>query len=228
MKDRFAFMNNTEEEPKEQAIYLLSLLAILILILTDKVCGRFLPGYSIPGSENLLIKIYMTIITVAAAVLIACKKITFSFSCFRIPKDGSFKKRVLQTVIVLILYAAVLAGYRLYKNTVDPVTAAKPFFALYLNQRFRWFYPVSALWQELLIKPLWQDNVSRAMKNKWKTLIFIGLFFCVLHMHFPIYYMAAAGVLCFVTGILYEKDRTIWCVWMLHFVMGFLPRAFGL
>ncbi len=31
MKDRFNFMNNTEEEPKEQAIYLLSLLAILIL-----------------------------------------------------------------------------------------------------------------------------------------------------------------------------------------------------
>lgn len=228
MKNLFAFMKTDEEEPKEQSIYLLSLVAILILVLTDKICERFLPGYSIPGSENLLIKIYMSIITIAAAVLIACKKITFTFSCFKVEKGSGFKMRLLETVIVLVLYAAVLAGYRLYKNTVDPVTAAKPFFGLYLDQRFRWFYPVSALWQELLIKPLWQDNVSRAMKNKWKTLIFIGLFFCILHMHFPFYYMAAAGVLCFLTGILYEKDRNIWCVWLLHFVMGFLPKAFGL
>ncbi|MBO4324040.1 MAG: CPBP family intramembrane metalloprotease [Lachnospiraceae bacterium] len=228
MKDLFPYMKTEDNEGGDRTIYLLSLAAILILVLTDKICARFLPGYVIPGSENLLIKIYMSIITVIAAVLVACKKITFSFSCFKVSKECNFKRRLLETVIVLILYASVLAGYRLYKNTVDPVTAAKPFFALYLDQRFRWFYPVSALWQELLIKPLWQDNVSRAMNSKWKTLIFIGLFFCILHMHFPIYYMAAAGVLCFVTGILYESDRNIWCVWLLHFVMGFLPRAFGL
>lgn len=228
MKDLFPFMKTEEDDGRDRTIYLLSLAAILILVLTDKICARFLTGYAIPGSENLLIKIYMSIITVIAAVLVACKKITFSFSCFKVSKECNFKRRLAETVIVLVLYAAVLAGYRLYKNTVDPVTAAKPFFGLYLDQRFRWFYPVSALWQELLIKPLWQDNVSRAMNSKWKTLIFIGLFFCILHMHFPIYYMAAAGVLCFVTGILYERDRNIWCVWLLHFVMGFLPRAFGL
>ena len=216
-------------ENKSRSVFILSLVSILILIVTNKICEKVLPGYTIPGNENLLIKIFMVIISAVAVILILCKKITFSFSCFKISKDCNFKREMLEAVTIIVIYAAVLFGYRLYKNSTDPTFLERPLFALYLNVNFRWFYPLSALWQELLIKPLWQDNVKQAMGgNKQKTLIYIGLLFCIYHMHFPLYYMTSAGVLCIITGILYERDQNIWGVWALHFCLGFLPRAVGL
>ncbi|SFG73234.1 CPBP family intramembrane glutamic endopeptidase [Oribacterium sp. WCC10] len=216
-------------ENKSRSVFALSLVSILILIVTNKICEKILPGYTIPGSENLLIKIFMVIISVIAVILVLCGKLSFSFSCFRISKDCNFKREMMEAVTIILIYAAVLFGYRLYKNSTDPVFSARPLFALYLNINFRWFYPLSALWQELLIKPLWQDNVKQAMGGKkWSTLIYIGLLFCIYHMHFPLYYLSAAGVLCMLTGILYERDKNIWGVWALHFCLGFLPRAVGL
>ncbi|ETP73713.1 CAAX amino terminal protease family [Lachnospiraceae bacterium JC7] len=217
-----------KEENKKRSIFILSLVSILILVITNKICERYLPGYTIPGSENLLIKIFMVIITIIAVILVSCGKLSFSFSCFKIGKECNFKREIIETVAIIIIYASVLFAYRLYKNAKDPVFLARPLFALYLDQHFRWFFPVSSLWQELLIKPLWQDNVKEAMGGKkWSTLIYIGLLFCIYHMHFEIYYMVSAGILCFITGILYERDRNIWSAWMLHFWLGFLPRALG-
>jgi membrane protease YdiL (CAAX protease family) len=50
----------------------------------------------------------------------------------------------------------------------------------------------------------------------------------VLHIQYPLYYMVGAFVLCFFTGLLYEKDRNIWGAVMIHFAIGFLPRCFGI
>ena len=217
-----------KEESKNRSVFILSLVSILILIITGKICELYLPGYTIPGSENLLIKIFMGIITVIVVILVWWGKLSFSFSCFKISPDCNFKREIIETVAIILIYATVLIGYRLYKNSIDPAYLERPFFALYLDQHLRWFFPVSSLWQEILIKPLWQDNVKRAMGGeKWSTLIYIGLMFCILHMHFEIYYMVSAGILCFITGILYERDKNIWGVWMLHFWLGFLPRALG-
>ena len=36
-----------------------------------------------------------------------------------------------------------------------------------------------------------------------------------------------AFLLCFFTGLLYERDRNIWGSVIIHFALGFMPRCFG-
>ena len=218
-----------EKVENNKSVFILSLVGVIILVLTNRACEQFLPGYSIPGSESLLIKIFMAIVSVIALILVLCGKLSFSLSCFKISKECNAKREFLEVAVVILLYTAVLLGYRFYLNTKDPVVAARPYFALYLTTNYRWSYPFISLWQELLIKPLWQDNVKKAMGGrKWITLIYIGLLFSVFHMHYRTITFLGAGIMCFVTGILYERDKNIWGVWILHFVLGVLPRTIGL
>ena len=219
----------TEKEENNKSVFILSLVGIIILVLTHKACEQFLPGYSIPGSENVLIKIFMAIVSVIVLILVLRGKLSFSLSCFKISKECNVKREFIEVAVVILLFTAFMLGYRFYMNTKDSAVAARPYFALYLNVNNRWSYPFISMWQELLIKPLWQDNVKKAMGGrKWITLIFIGLLFCIFHMHYRIYTFLGAGIMCFVTGILYERDKNIWGVWILHFVFGFLPRSLGL
>ena len=218
-----------EKEYNNKTVFILSLVGILILVLTNKLCEMFWPGYSVSEFKNLLIKIFMAVVSVVAVIMVARGKLTFSFSCFKISKECNFKREILEAVIVVLIYTAFMLGYRFFMNTKDPVIAARPYFGLYLTRNFRWTYPIIALWQEVLIKPFWQDNVKKAMGGKkWITLLYIGLFFCILHMHYEIYTVFGAGIMCFVTGILYERDKNIWGVWIMHFCLGFIPACLGL
>ena len=218
-----------KEDGNSLFVYILSLLAILILVVTNKLCEMFLPGYSVPENANLLIKIFMVIVSVIALILVLCGKLSFSFSFLKISKECNLKREIIEVAVVIILFTLVMLGYRFYLNTKDATVAAHPLFALYLGKNMRWSYPLISFWQEILIKPLWQDNVKKAMGGrKWITLIFIGLLFSVLHMHYRIYTVIGAGIMCFVTGILHERDKNIWGVWLLHFYLGFVPTCFGL
>jgi hypothetical protein len=222
-------MKERTEKENSIYVYILSLLAVFILVVTNKLCEMFLPGYSVPANANLLIKIFMVIVSVIAIILVLCGKLSFSFSFMKISKECNLKREIIEVAVVIILFTALMIAYRLYMNTKDPVIAARPCFALYLGKNYRWSYPIISLWQEILIKPLWQDNVKKAMGGKkWLTLVFIGLLFSVLHMHYKIYTVLGAGILCFVTGILYERDKNIWGVWILHFYLGFFPTCLGL
>lgn len=54
-----------------------------------------------------------------------------------------------------------------------------------------------------------------------------SIFFFILHLQYPFYYMIGAIVLCVGTGYLYEKYRNIWGAVLIHFTLGFLPRCIG-
>ena len=105
----------------------------------------------------------------------------------------------------------------------------------------RWLYPVSIVFQEFFIKAFTQENIGIALRsvgaaeeknglNRTQTVltaVITAMFFFVLHLQYPLYYMTGAFLLCFVTGLLYERDRNIWGAVMIHFAIGFLPRCFG-
>ena len=106
----------------------------------------------------------------------------------------------------------------------------------------RWLYPISIVFQEFFIKAFTQENIGIALRsigadrdpfepNRMQTVLtalITAMFFFVLHIQFPLYYMGGAFLLCFFTGQLYERDRNIWGAVMIHFAIGFLPRCFGI
>ena len=151
------------------------------------------------------------------------------------------RRSLVQSAVISLLIIAGLLGFRFYMNAKNPVYREIPFFGLYLNVHTRWLYPISIVFQEFFIKAFTQENIGimlsdigAAEKHNGSdriksvlTALITAMFFFVLHMQYPLYYMAGAFVLCFFTGLMYEKDRNIWGAVMIHFALGFLPRCFG-
>ena len=144
---------------------------------------------------------------------------------------------VLSAVISILIVAALIA-FRLYNNAKNPAYREIPFFGLYLNVHMRWLYPLSIVFQEFFIKAFTQENIGIALRSAAPdgacsgkfallTSLVTAMFFFVLHLQYPLYYMSGALLLCFFTGLIYEKDRNIWGGVMIHFALGFLPRCFG-
>ena len=152
------------------------------------------------------------------------------------------RKSLVQSVVISLLIVAGLIGFRLFMNAKNPVYREIPLFGLYLNIHTRWLYPVSIVFQEFFIKAFTQENIGIALRstgagggengsNRMQavlTALITAMFFFVLHLQYPLYYMTGAFALCFFTGLLYERDRNIWGGVMIHFALGFLPRCFGI
>ncbi len=66
------------------------------------------------------------------------------------------------------------------------------------------------------------------MQENFRSLSPNGNKHAAMNMNYPLYYLIGAGILCIGTGYLYERDRNIWGSSLIHFVIGFMPRALGL
>ena len=93
----------------------------------------------------------------------------------------------------------------------------------------RWFYPISAVLQELFVKGVVEDNITASCKkyNKHFTVWMTALFFFVIHMGYELPMMFGAAILCALTGYLYEKNKSVWGSILIHFVIGFVPKIVG-
>lgn len=133
---------------------------------------------------------------------------------------------------VLICAGIVLAFIitRLVMQAYSPTVAARPFFALYYNVGARAYYPLVAILQEVLAKCVVLALFIRVCGDKQPMLpiLLSSLLFGTLHMGYSLGYMFAAAAMCFFTGILYLKDGSILGCAAIHFLIGFLPRCFGL
>ena len=139
---------------------------------------------------------------------------------------ASLKGGVPMAVIVVV----ILLAYRAYLNTKYPESRDIPWFGLYLNVNARWLYPFHIPFQELFIKSYVQENIAKVFDEKQKHLpvIVTSLFFFILHVQYPVYYMFGAFLLCLATGYLYRKYPSIWGPALVHFAIGFLPRCLGI
>ena len=69
---------------------------------------------------------------------------------------------------------------------------------------------------------------GRNKKQAVLTALITVMFSFVLHIQYPLYHLTGAFLLCFFTGLLYERDRNIWGAVLIHFAIDFLPRCFGI
>ena len=235
MKNRGKSINHT------QAVFLFLMLTVTLHILGLKVNGAVKGSDLISAYIDYGSKILGAILIVEMVLLICFTPMVLNRQALRCSWKEN-RKALVQSAVISLLIAAALLGFRFYMNAKNPVYREIPLFGLYLNVHTRWLYPISIVFQEFFIKAFTQENIGIALRsigadsdpfepNRMQTVLtalITAMFFFVLHIQFPLYYMTGAFLLCFFTGLLYERDRNIWGAVMIHFAIGFLPRCFGI
>ena len=143
---------------------------------------------------------------------------------------------------ISIAIVALLIGFRVVSTLRDPGLREIPVFGLYLGLNTRYLYPINIVFQEFFIKAFVQENcasltgsagvlcqkgTAAGARNRHITVWITSIFFFILHLQYPLYYMIGALTLCVVTGYLYESRHNIWGAVLIHFTLGFLPRCLG-
>ena len=230
-----------------QSVVLFMIMTVAFHVLGMKINGMI--------AHTDLISDYLTYGSKILGAILVAEMVLFSrltpmkcnWSALRASKD-ELKRSLPISIVFSVFILAALIAVRLYLNTRNPVYREIPLFGLYLDVHTRWLYPLSIVFQELFIKAYVQDNIGitlcghgqmdfrdalrshtdvntrQALITAWIT----AVFFFILHMQYPLYYMTGALLLCLVTGIMYERDRNIWGAVLIHFAVGFMPRCFGI
>ena len=169
---------------------------------------------------------YLIVLSVLFAIFTNFK---IHFECFK-PEKAKLKNDLIIGGICSAALFVILIVIRLVQNQLFPEIAQRPWFGLYLTTYMRWFYPISAVLQELFVKGIVEDNITASCKkyNKHFSVWITALFFFVLHMGYDLPMMFGAAVLCAVTGYLYENTKSVWGSILMHFVIGFVPKILGI
>ena len=207
-------------------LFLLSGIAcqVVVIKIFPSVVGKPL----VEDNAYILTRIMEGYLIVLSLLFAAFTKFKIHFECFA-PGKERFKKDMLISGIMSAALIVILIIIRLVQNQFSPEIAARPWFGLYLTTYMRWFYPFSAVLQELFVKGIVEDNITASCKkyNKHFSVWMTALFFFVLHMGYNLPMMFGAAVLCVVTGYLYEKNKSVWGSILIHFVIGFVPKIIG-
>lgn len=215
---------------QKMAVIFAAFTAILLNILVTKIMILINPSLDAHQDANMINKVVFGVLAVFFVLLIWKTPMKLELNALKIGDKRRFAREMIEAAVISLILIGGMIAWRLFINRSDPETAARPMFGLYLGIHGRWFYPISAVLQELIIKGLMQENFRSLSpgKNRHFTVVINGIFFAAMHMNYPLYYLIGAGILCIGTGYLYERDRNIWGSSLIHFVIGFMPRALGL
>ena len=98
-----------------------------------------------------------------------------------------------------------------------------PFFDLRAFGLRQILYILTAGVQEFLARSVIQGNLRRIMVGRHvgaAAIVISSLSFATLHIHLGLVFMLGAAVLAGLEGILYEKQQSIFGVWIVHWVFG--------
>ncbi len=211
---------------------LATLLFLLVAVACQVVVIKLFPSVVgkplIEDNAYILTRImegYLLVLSILFAIFTRFK---IHFECFT-PKKEMLKKDLIIAGIMCVAMIVILFVIRLVQNFFFPEIAERPWFGLYLGTYMRWFYPISAVLQELFVKGIVEDNITASCKkyNKHFSVWMTALFFFVLHMGYDLPMMFGAAVLCVVTGYLYEHTKSVWGSILIHFIIGFVPKIIG-
>ncbi len=216
-----------KKHAKSVMLFMITTLVIQQLILKFYQLKTKMPAG--PRNAYITTKILMVFLGIEMVVYIMKTTMKINFNDILVTKED-FKRTLIRASIISVFMIIAMILIRIVRGSFNDKIAARPYFKLYLNVRTRWFYPLNAFFQEVFIKAFVQNNVRilAGKDNIHFTVWITSLFFFVLHTSYPLYYMTSAGLFCVATGYFYEKNRNVWGCALLHFVIGFMPRALGI
>ena len=139
-----------------------------------------------------------------------------------VPPD--WKKTLRCTIIRIAALWGLFAGVKLIVMNVSPgfFPAGAPFWDWSQTQNSVSYIGTSLL-QEFLARGGCQEALMRILPGKHKDMIAIlltSLFFMALHIQRGLIFMLGAGVLSFILGIMYKRDKNIYGISAVHYAFG--------
>lgn len=92
-------------------------------------------------------------------------------------------------------------------------------------------YPLSVLGQEILGRGFIQEAFRIVFQGKHEhlySLLVSSLFFGALHIHKNFGYMIVTPIFMFVCGLIYEKQKSIWGICILHYILLITCKLLGM
>ncbi len=135
------------------------------------------------------------------------------------------EKTVQTALIVAVCAAGFLCALKAACRMIDP-NCFEPDAPFIDFRRFglrQILYIFTAGIQEFLARSVIQGNLRRITAGNHTAVLAIllsSLIFAALHIHFGFLFMVGAAVLAGLEGILYEKQKNIFGVWIVHWVFG--------
>ena len=135
-------------------------------------------------------------------------------------------KKTLRTALIVAGCAfAFLCALKAACRLVDPncFEPEAPFLDIRRFGLRQILYVFTAGIQEFLARSVIQGNLKRITRGRHTAALAIvlsSLIFAALHIHFGFLFMVGAAILAGLEGILYEKQKTILGVWIVHWVFG--------
>ena len=137
-----------------------------------------------------------------------------------------YPRRVIRTGLLIAVCAVAVmciakAVIRLF--VPDALGPEYPFFDLRAFGVRQIVYIFTAGVQEFLARSVIQGNLRRIMVGRHvgaAAIVISSLSFATLHIHLGLVFMLGAAVLAGLEGILYEKQQSIFGVWIVHWVFG--------
>ena len=135
------------------------------------------------------------------------------------------KKTIVTALIVAVCAIALLFLLKTVIRVFDPTSFEPdaPFFDIKRFGLRQILYILTAGIQEFLARSVIQGNLRRIIVGKYRSLLSIvlsSLIFGALHIHFGFLFMLGAVILAGLEGLLYEKQKTILGVWIVHWAFG--------
>ena len=120
-----------------------------------------------------------------------------------------------------VFLCALKAGIRIFSP--DAFEPEAPFFDISRFGLRQILYIFTAGIQEFLARSVIQGNLRRIIVSRHAgaaAIILSSLMFAAMHVHLGFLFMVGAAILAGLEGILYEKQKTILGVWIVHWVFG--------
>ncbi|SCZ76738.1 CPBP family intramembrane glutamic endopeptidase [Pseudobutyrivibrio xylanivorans] len=159
------------------------------------------------------------------------------FTSFSVKELGLFpenpKKVAIETLILCGISFVILATIKFVGQMYDPTLfqTERGFFDIRRFNLYQIFYLFTAFIQEFTARSIMQTNLRRVCATRHKTMYAIvhaSVVFAVFHIEYGFWFMIGAAFLGGLLGVVYEKQKTVLGVWIIHWFLGVAAFLFGI